>query len=126
RLGLGNFRNIDKTARAGVELGMNGDYDKLAWFTNYSYVRATFEDDFDYSRDGDIYSVSKGDRLPSIPAHNFKVGADYAFTPKLSLGMTASFHSSQYYRGDEANDDKKIAGYRLVNLHGRYKVTENL
>ncbi|BDZ72700.1 MULTISPECIES: TonB-dependent receptor [Methylophaga] len=126
RLGLGNFRNIDKTARAGLELGMAGQYEKLSWSANYGYVRATFEDNFTYSRDGDLYNVSKGDRLPSIPAHNLKVGLDYAFTQQFSAGLTASYHSSQRYRGDEANVDKKIAGYRIVNLHSRYKVNEHL
>nr|WP_320166571.1 TonB-dependent receptor [uncultured Methylophaga sp.] len=126
RLGLGNFRNIDKTARAGIELGLAGQYEKLSWSANYGYVRATFEDNFTYSRDGDLYNVSKGDRLPSIPAHNLKVGLDYAFTQQFSAGLTASYHSSQHYRGDEANVDKEIAGYRVVNLHSRYKVNEHL
>ncbi len=126
RLGLGNFRNLDKTARAGIELGLNGQADKLSWYANYGYVRATFEDNFTYSRQGQLYNVSKGDRLPSVPAHNIKIGADYAFTPKFSAGMTASYHSSQYFRGDEANVDRKLEHYKVVNLHGRYKATENL
>lgn len=126
RLGLGNFRNLDKTARAGIELGLNGQADKLSWYANYGYVRATFEDNFTYSRQGQLYNVSKGDRLPSVPEHNIKIGADYAFTPKFSAGMTASYHSSQYFRGDEANVDRKIEHYKVVNLHGRYKATENL
>lgn len=125
RLGLGNFRNIDKTARAGIELGLSGQYDKLDWFANYGYVRATFEDSFEYRREGDAFFVSKGDRLPGIPEHNIKLGADYSFTQKFSLGFTASYHSSQYYRGDEANVDKKIAHYKVVNLHSRFKVTDN-
>ena len=130
RLTLGNFDNIDKTARAGLELGVNGQQDKLLWFANYSYVRATFEDSFLYAREVDdeveTFEVNKGDRLPGIPEHNIKIGVDYAFTPKLSLGATASYHSSQYYRGDEANEDKKISGYGLVNLHGRYKLNKNV
>lgn len=126
RLGLGNFRNLDKTARAGIELGLNGQAEKLSWYANYGYVRATFEDNFTYSRQGQLYNVSKGDRLPSVPEHNIKIGADYAFTPKFSAGMTASYHSSQYFRGDEANVDRKIEHYKVVNLHGRYKATENL
>ena len=40
--------------------------------------------------------MSKGDRLPSTPEHNIKVGTDYAFTNKFSLGATASYFSSQY------------------------------
>jgi len=130
RLSLGNFDNIDKTARAGLELGLFGGHDRLNWFANYSYIKATFEDEFVYARevDGDPvqFTVEKGDRLPSIPAHNFKIGADYAFTDKLSLGFTANYASSQYYRGDEANVDKKIAHYKVMNLHGRYKATKNL
>lgn len=130
RLSLGNFDNIDKTARAGLELGLFGGHDRLNWFANYSYIRATFEDEFVYARevDGDPvqFTVEEGDRLPSIPEHNFKIGADYAFTDKLSLGFTASYASSQYYRGDEANVDKKISHYKVMNLHGRYQATKNL
>lgn len=126
RFSLGNFANIDKTARAGLELGLNGQQDKLQWFANYGYVRATFEDSFAYSRGGETFNVSKGDRLPSTPEHNVKIGTDYAFTDKFSLGATASYHSSQYLRGDEANVDKKISGYGVVNLHSRYKLNKNV
>lgn len=130
RLTLGNFDNIDKTARAGLELGLYSQQERLSWFANYAYIRATFEDSFLYAREVDddveTFEVNKGDRLPGIPEHNIKVGIDYAFTPKLSLGATASYHSSQYYRGDEANQDKKISGYGLVNLHGRYKLNQHI
>jgi outer membrane receptor protein involved in Fe transport len=129
-LNTGVFDNIDKTARTGLELSANGAVSKFSWFAHYSYIRATFEDDFSYSREVDeedaVFNVSKGDRLPSQPEHNVNIGLDYAFTNKLTLGTTASYRSSQYYRGDEANVDKKIEGYTVVNLHGRYKVTENL
>jgi len=126
RFSLGNFANIDKTARTGLELGLDGQLDKLQWFANYGYVRATFEDSFAYSRGGNTLNVSKGDRLPSTPEHNLKIGTDYAFTNKFSLGATASYHSSQYLRGDEANVDDKLSGYSVVNLHSRYKLTKNV
>lgn len=130
RLNVGIFDNIDKTSRAGLELGADGQYNKVSWFANYAYVRAAFEDDFSYAREVDddvvAFDVHKGDRLPGIPEHNIKIGADYAFTQKFSAGFTASYHSSQYFRGDEANVDKKISHYKVVNLHGRYKVTDNL
>ncbi len=130
RLNVGFFDNIDETARTGLELGVNGQQNKMLWFANYSYIRATFEDSVLFAREVDdevvAFEVNKGDRLPSIPEHNIKIGVDYAFTPKLSLGATASYHSSQYFRGDEANVDKKISGYGLVNLHGRYKLNKNI
>lgn len=129
RLNTGTFDNFGNSSRAGLELGANGAVDKLTWFANYSYVRAAFEDEFSYARAGEDdaqeFTVNKGDRLPGVPEHNIKIGADYAFTQKLTLGFTASYHSSQYFRGDEANVDKKISHYKVVNLHGRYKVTDN-
>ena len=130
RLRTGTFDNIDKTARAGLELGLFGEAEKFDWFANYSYVRATFEDKFQYAREVDeeleTFTVNKGDRLPGIPAHNVKIGADYHFNQQFTLGLTASYHSSQYYRGDEANEDKKISAYKVVNLHSRYKLNDNV
>ncbi len=126
RFVLGNFDNIDKTARAGIELGLNGQQDKLQWFANYGYVRATYEDSFAYSRGGDTLNVNKGNSLPSVPEHNVKIGSDYAFNKKFSLGATASYHSSQYLRGDEANVDDKLSGYGVVNLHSRYRVNKHV
>jgi outer membrane receptor protein involved in Fe transport len=120
RLNVGIFDNIDKTSRAGLELGADGQYDKLTWFANYAYIRAAFEDNFSYAREVDddvvAFDVNKGDRLPGIPEHNIKIGADYAFTQKLSAGFTASYHSSQYFRGDEANVDNLQFFAKVDNL----------
>jgi outer membrane receptor protein involved in Fe transport len=130
RLNTGIFDNIDKTARLGLELSAFGEADKLDWFANYSYVKATFEDTFDYARADDdsieSFTVEKGNRMPSVPAHNIKIGADYAFTPSFTIGATASYHSSQYLRGDEANEDDKLGSYTVVNLHSRYKLNKNI
>jgi outer membrane receptor protein involved in Fe transport len=129
-LNKGVFDNIDKTARAGLELSASASMKKLSWFAHYSYIRATFEDDFDYNREVDendtTFSVSKGDRMPNQPEHNLNFGVDYAFTDQLSLGSTVLYRSSQYLRGDEANVDDEIGGYTVVNLHGRYKLTDNV
>ncbi|MFW5450120.1 MAG: TonB-dependent receptor [Methylophagaceae bacterium] len=128
----GFFDNVGETKRQGVELGLSGALagDKLTWFSNYSYVDATFESGFSVFNEnnpaGDTTTVSSGDSMPSIPKHNFKIGADYAFTPAFTLGFDASYHSSQYYRGDEANNNGQLPGYRLVNLHGRYNLNKNV
>lgn len=55
-----------------------------------------------------------------------KIGADYHLNQQFTIGFTASYHSSQYYRGDEANEDKKIGAYKVVNLHSRYKLNDNV
>ncbi|NQY26549.1 MAG: TonB-dependent receptor [Piscirickettsiaceae bacterium] len=131
-LNNGFFDNVGETKRQGIELGLNGVAisDKLTWFSNYSYVDATFESGFDVFNEnnpaGDTTTVSSGDSMPSIPKHNFKIGVDYAFTSSFTLGLDASYHSSQYYRGDEANNNDQISGYRLVNLHGRYNLNKHV
>lgn len=128
----GFFDNVGKTKRQGVEVGLNGALieDKLTWFSHYSYVDATFEDGFDVHNEnnpaGEDTTISSGDSMPSIPKHNVKLGVDYAFTSSFTLGFDASYHSSQYYRGDEANNNAKIGGYALANLHGRYNLNKHV
>ncbi|NQZ53122.1 MAG: TonB-dependent receptor [Piscirickettsiaceae bacterium] len=131
-LNNGYFDNVGRTKRKGVELGLNGlaHDDKMNWFANYSFVDATFESSFDVHNEnnpaGEDTTVTSGDNIPGIPKHNIKVGADYAFTQGLSLGFDASYRSSQRYRGDEANNNARIGGYAIMNLHGRYAVNKHV
>ena len=126
----GYFDNVGKTRRMGIELGLQGNIDKLTWFTQYSLVDATFQSKFSVHNAnnpaGALTHVKSGDTMPGIPKHNVSIGADYAVTPDFSVGFDASYHSSQYYRGDEANNNKKLAGYRLVNMHARYTVSKHV
>jgi len=131
-LNNGYFDNVGRTKRLGAEVGLSGmaQNDQLSWFANYSYVDATFESSFDVHNEnnpaGEDTTVTSGDNLPGIPKHNIKIGVDYAFTPSFSLGFDSSYHSSQYYRGDEANNNAKIGGYAIMNLHGRYNVNKHV
>ena len=43
----GLFKNIDNTRRLGVEASIAGAYERWRWNINYTYIQATFEDDFD-------------------------------------------------------------------------------
>lgn len=43
----GLFKNIDNTRRLGVEAGLAGSYQRWRWHINYTWIQATFEDDFD-------------------------------------------------------------------------------
>lgn len=132
-LNSGFFDNVGRTKRLGAEVGLNGlAYDEsLSWFANYSYVDATFESRFDVHNENnpsgeEDSTVTSGDNIPGIPKHNIKIGADYAVTQGFSLGFDATYRSSQYYRGDEANDNAKIGGYAIMNLHGRYNVNKHV
>ena len=51
---------------------------------------------------------------------------DYAVTPALKLGTDVIWVSSQWYIGDQANQNVKLADYWVANLHGSYQITSEL
>lgn len=128
----GFFDNVGDTERVGMELGLNGVRDRLNWFLNYSFVQATFETAFaatspnhPFADGDDEIQVSSGDRIPGIPAHSLKLGAEYAFTPKLTIGGDMIYSSGVYLRGDESNQLDTTDDYAIVNLVGSYQITRN-
>lgn len=131
----GFFQNVGETRRQGLELGLEQGFNKLAVRAAYSYIDATYQSPFvenspnNSSADasGNI-QVSPGDRIPGIPRHNFKLRADYAFTQTVSGGVNLVYASNQIARGDENNKDANgaVPGYTVVNLDGRWNVTDQL
>jgi iron complex outermembrane receptor protein len=74
---------------------------------------------------GDI-EVLPGDRLPGIPEHRLKLGADYRLLPTWRIGATLNGVSHFYYVGDESNQLAPIPGYFVVNLHSSYRPVPHL
>jgi iron complex outermembrane receptor protein len=137
---LGFFQNIGKTRRKGVELGLHGKLDKLTLAANYTFLRATFESEVDFSSpfnssavdtdgdgEGDTITARPGDRLPGLPDHALKLRAAYEFTPDLTVGLNMLAFSGIYARGDENNDDEngKVAGYTVFNMDANYRINGN-
>jgi iron complex outermembrane receptor protein len=129
----GLFANVDKTRRSGFESQLNGQWDKLSWMTSYSYVRATFESEFTAlspnhafaDEEGEI-SIERGDRIPGIPQHQFKLLTDYQITPALSVGLDFVSNSEQHIRGDESNQLDTVEGYLVSTLRASYVLRDNL
>jgi iron complex outermembrane recepter protein len=129
----GLFANVDKTRRWGIESSLRGQFGDVDWFSAYSYLNASFQDNFSVlspnhpfaDNNGEIF-VSAGDRLPGLPKHNFKIGADYFYNDNVSLGFDLSYSSNQVLRGDESNQIEKLDGYAVVNLRGRYRFNDNI
>jgi len=127
----GFFDNVGDTVRRGVEVGLSGDYGRLDWFANYAFVNAEFDDPFTATspnhplanNDGET-TVEKGDRIPGIPEHTLKFGANVALTPQLTLGGDIVLNSGRFLRGDEANLLDETDGYAIVNLRGEYHLHE--
>jgi len=127
------FENIGATRRQGIEAGMAYKDDKWSVYGNYSLVDAAFESSLTLpspsnpfaDANGNIHVVP-GDRLPEIPEHQIKVGADYRVTSSVTVGGILSYFSNQFLRGDETNQNVPLPGYAVLNLHGTYSVTQNV
>jgi outer membrane receptor protein involved in Fe transport len=131
--GRGFFQNAGDTLRQGVEASVSYRTARLYLFANYAFVDATFRDSLllnspnnpEADADGNI-QVHAGDHLPAIPAHRLKIGADYMVTDAWKVGADVIFASDQFFVGDEGNDNPKLDGYAVVNLHTSYDITKNV
>lgn len=124
----GLFANVDKTRRQGIEGSLNGELGKLTWRLNYTWLEATFQDDFlalspehPFSNDEGEIQVSDGDDIPGIPDHQLKFGGDYRFENGLVIGGDLIYNSGQFLRGDESNQLDKLDGYAIVNLRAAWR-----
>lgn len=131
--GLMFFQNVGSTLRQGADLELKLDYGRLSAFVAYSYIDAEFQSAFTESSvnnpaadaNGNIF-IKPGDRLPGIPKHIVKLGADYKFTDAWAVGGNARYEAGQYLFGDEANLTPKTPPYFVLNLHTSYRLTQNL
>jgi iron complex outermembrane receptor protein len=131
--GRGVFQNVPATRRQGLEAG--AQYQAAPWlfYINYALVDATYQfagkvaspNNPSADADGNVF-VTPGDHIPGIPLHQIKAGVDYAVTPALKLGTDVIWVSSQWYIGDDANQNVKLADYWVANLHGSYQLTDEV
>ncbi|HTV25148.1 MAG TPA: TonB-dependent receptor [Polyangiaceae bacterium] len=132
RVGTGYFRNAGSTQRAGVEATLSVRRGRLQAYLRYQLLRATFESslllpganhpDASETPDGNVIPVEPGDRIPGLPVHSARVGADVEPVEHLSVGAWVNLDSSQYYRGDEANLLSPLPGYATLNARASYEV----
>ncbi len=129
----GLFANVDETRRLGFESSLRGTIGSLDWFATYSYVEATFEDDFkalspnhDFADAEGNISVEAGDRIPGIPRHQAKLGGSYRLNDRLAIAADLLYNSDQRLRGDESNQLDEVQGFAVMNLRASYRVSDSL
>jgi iron complex outermembrane receptor protein len=131
--GRGVFQNIGTTRRQGIEASAQYWHDRWNVFATYNFLDATFRDAILLASpdnpladaDGNI-AVTPGNRIPSIPQHRFKAGAEYKLRDNWKIGANLIVASGQYLRGDESNLNPMLPGYWTVNLTTSYEVTKNV
>ena len=110
--GAGYYKNVGRTKRQGLDLGLAGNVDKFKWNASYSYVRATYDSDVDFINpsnsssewaDNGEFTAKKGSYMPSIPKHQLKLRGQYAVTPDWTIGANVIGYSDQYVWGNENN-----------------------
>jgi outer membrane receptor protein involved in Fe transport len=151
--GMGFFDNVGKTRRQGLDTSFAGNAGKFSWNAGYSYVEATYQSGFQLpislnssrvntrSVGSPVYkiNVGKGDELANIPNHAFKMRMQYAVLPNWTVGSNINAFSNVFIRGNENNAHEagsgnsgqivqssgKVAGYTVVNLDTRYKLSNS-
>ena len=131
--GRGVFQNVEATRRQGLEAA--AQYRSREWlvYASYSYIDATYQftglipspNNPSSDADGNAHIVP-GKRIPMIPQHQVKFGADYAVTPKWKVGADLVVVGSQFYVGDDANQNERLPAYWTVNLHTSYQVHKDV
>jgi iron complex outermembrane receptor protein len=122
----GYFQNVGATQRQGAELGLSGNWNKLDWYLNYSFVDATYQTTASLNNALGEEHIRPGNRIPGIPQQTVKLGADYEILRGWFFGGDLQYVSSQYLRGDDNNTHTKVAEYTIVNLNTHYALTKNV
>jgi iron complex outermembrane receptor protein len=124
----GYFQNIGATRRQGLEVGFKYRGPQWSAFLDYSLVEATFQSALllpspsNPFRDamGDI-EVIPGDRLPGIPEHRLKAGAEFALAPEWNFGAALRIVSDEFYFADESNQNRALPGFWVFDVHTSYQ-----
>lgn len=141
--GFGYFRNVGKTRRQGIELGLDGHAAALSFSAHYTYLDATFRSgellggaaNSSADEDGNI-TVRAGDRLPLMPRHVFKARADWRLTPAWSVEAGMLALSGGMARGNENGGHQpdgiyyvgsgRTGGYAVFDLGTAYEAAPRL
>lgn len=115
----GYFSNFGRTRREGIELGAATDIGPFSLRADYGYVKATYQSaacllaENNSTRgqtaactgtgQDDEILVQAGNRIPGIPLHSLKLGADWRASADWTVSADLVAYSSQYLRGNENN-----------------------
>jgi len=141
--GFGYFRNVGKTRRQGVELGLDGKTGAIDFSASYTWLDATFRSpellnaqaNSSADDDGNI-AVRPGERMPLIPRHVFKGRVEWRVTPAWSVEAGVQAVSGSNARGNENGGHQpdgtyflgsgRSGGYAVFDLGATWDITPRL
>jgi iron complex outermembrane receptor protein len=131
--GFGFFQNVGDTRRRGIEAEAKLKSTAFEVYGSYTFIDARFLDALQLDSNspaavanGGTIQVVPGDQIPAIPRHRFKAGFDYSVTDAFKVGADAIYVSSQYFVGDASNQEPKLPGYAVVNVHASYQINKTI
>jgi outer membrane receptor protein involved in Fe transport len=126
----GFFQNTGKTLRQGIDVTLARKTEKLSLALTYSHIRAEYlsalrmQSPNNSAADaaGEI-QIEAGDRIPSIPANQFKIAGEWTPAPQATLGLSWIWFDRQFAQGDENNEDAHgaLPAYSVANAFARYR-----
>ena len=148
-LAAGYFTNFGRTQRQGFELGLSQQVGSFGWSASYSHLRATYQSSACIVAEhnstaetsaacigDDEIEIRPGNRIPGLPQHSFKFGADWQPAAGWNIGTQLRAYSGQFVRGNENNAHQpdgvdfsgsgRIGGFAVVDLTGSWKLGTNL
>ena len=113
--GRGYFTNVAATRRQGADLAARFTAEGWSTYVSYSFLDATYQfsgtlaspNNPSADAAGNV-TVTPGRHIPLNPANNMKVGGEWEMLPGLTLGADLVFTGSQYFDGDDANQNTKL------------------
>ena len=131
--GRGFFQNVPETRRQGVETSVQYQSSRWLAYVSYSFVDATYQftgslpsPNNPFADDEGNVRVVRGKHIPGIPQHQAKLGLDYKVTPAWKVGGDMVVVGSRYFVGDDANQNRQLPGYWVMNIHTSYDITKNV
>lgn len=116
-------------------MDIDAHYDAGSWssYVSYSFLDATYQfagtlaspNNPSADANGDV-AVTPGRHIPINPAHSFRAGGEMKLTPKIRLGGEFVFTGSEYFDGDEANQNQKLPSRWTANVRGSWRFASGL
>ncbi|MGH1469754.1 MAG: TonB-dependent receptor [Cellvibrionaceae bacterium] len=109
----GFFSNATDTQRVGLSGLIEKKINQLTLSANYSWLAATYEDNFFVSSPNHPYAindriiVNKNDQMTGIPEHTLNMSFEWQMTEKIRWELHSHLESGVFLRGDEGNLDSK-------------------